>query len=137
MKKIINNGGFSLLELLIVLAIVSILTIIAYPAYSSYVTKVRRANATVSLLDLASRLEQYYEDHHSYQGATIENLRVKNDESNLYNLQINAESATSYLIEATPIGVQAQADQNCGSLMLDQLGNRTISGSGDANECWQ
>jgi type IV pilus assembly protein PilE len=135
MKKIINNRGFSLLELLIVLAIVSILTLIAYPTYSSYVTKVRRSNATVSLLDLAARLEQYYEDHHSYQGATIENLGI-NNKNNSYDLQIKSENASSYLIAATPIGAQVQADQNCGSLMLDQIGNRAISGRGNVARCW-
>jgi type IV pilus assembly protein PilE len=135
MTKIIKDGGFSLLELLIVLAIVAVLTFIAYPAYSGYITKVRRANAAVALVDLAGRLEQYYEDHHSYQGASLENLGV-NNKNNLYHLQIKKENAGSYLIEAAPIGKQAQVDKKCGSLLLDQLGNRTISGKGDINACW-
>ena len=137
MRKIINSYGFTLLELLIVLAIVAILTITAYPAYSTYITKVRRANAAVAILDLAARMEQYYADHHSYHGATLQNLRVKNDVNNSYSLQINAESATTYLIEAKPVDVQVNADQTCGSLMLDQLGDRMISGRGDINECWR
>ncbi len=132
-----NIPGFSLFELLIVLAIVAILTAIAYPIYSSYVTKARRANAVVAILDLAARMEQYYENHNSYFGATTQKLGVKNNLDNFYILKINAESAMTYLLEALPINAQAKADQNCGSLILDQLGERMISGNGNINECWR
>lgn len=132
-----NISGFSLFELLIVLAIVSILTVITYPTYSSYVTRVRRANAAVAVLDLAARMEQYYENHNSYLGATTQKLGVKNNLDNFYILEINKESATTYLLEAMPINAQAKAGQNCGSLILDQLGHKMITGKGGVDECWR
>lgn len=132
-----NISGFSLFELLIVLAIVAILTVIVYPSYSTYITKVRRANAVVAILDLAARMEQYYENHNSYLGATAQKLGVKNNLDNFYIMKINEKNATVYLLEATPINAQAKADQNCGSLILDQLGERMITGKGDVNECWR
>lgn len=130
-----KNSGFTLIELLIVLAIICILTCIAYPCYTSYLVTARRSNATVALMNLADSLEQYYNEHHSYQNATLEKLNISNN-VDFYQLEINMANDTSYSIEATPKSSQAKADSKCGTLILDQLGNRSISGAGSINECW-
>jgi type IV pilus assembly protein PilE len=130
-----NNPGFTLIELLIVLAIVSILTCIAYPCYTSYVIKARRSNAAVALMNLADSLEQYYDDHHSYKNATLENLNINNN-LDFYQLAIVSENGTEYRIEAIPKDAQAKADIQCGTLILDQIGNRSITGTGNIDECW-
>jgi len=130
-----KNSGFTLIELLIVLAIVCILTCIAHPCYTSYLVKARRSNATVALMNLTDSLEQYYNEHHSYQNATLENLNISNN-VDFYQLSIVLENDTEYRIEAIPNRAQTKADSKCGTLILDQLGNRSISGTGSINECW-
>jgi type IV pilus assembly protein PilE len=124
-------SGFSLVELLILLAIIALLASIAYPSYISHITKAKRNSAVIALIDLASRLEIYYSEHYSYSGATIDNLNI-----NFYRLEIINADAISYLLKATPIGTQAKYDKYCGSLILDNLGNKTISGTGVINNCW-
>ncbi|MCK4607925.1 MAG: type IV pilin protein [Gammaproteobacteria bacterium] len=128
--------GFSLLELLIVLAIVGILSIIAYPSYSAYVVKVRRANAATALQDLAASMESYYNDNYSYSGAALANLKISNIDASLYKLQIVVATDVGYRVIAKPFGQQATADKDCGTLSLDQQGNRAITGSGVVAKCW-
>ena len=133
----INNkrySGFSLVELLIVLAMVGILVNISYFSYIGHVTKVRRSNAVIVLIDLASRLEQYYSEHYTYVGAELKNMLKVNK---FYQLEITSADADSFLIKAIPIGVQAQKDHKCGTLILDNLGNESIGGTGIVGDCWR
>jgi type IV pilus assembly protein PilE len=123
-------SGFTLLELIIALSIISILIAIAAPQYTSHIVKIRRENAKVALLDLAANLEQYYNQNNSYTGATINNLRITNVQ--FYDLAIAKADENNYLVTATP----QKADPECGILSLDNLGNKTISGTGNINECW-
>jgi type IV pilus assembly protein PilE len=136
MKKInLKATGFTLIELLITMVIICILAVVAYASYHSHVVKVRRNNAVINLNDLAARLENYYNQNHSYENATIENLAVKNDDE-FYQLQITHADETSYQVAAVPQKSQASEDKKCGILMLDDLGNKTISGSVKVNECF-
>ena len=124
-----HRSGFTLIELLITLAIVGILTSIAYPTYRHHIVKVRRAHATVLLMDLAAQLEQRYNENHSYEGT--------NDllpEDKFYRFEVEAEE-NDYLIKAIPINAQT-ADTKCAILMLDHLGNKTITGTGTIMNCW-
>jgi type IV pilus assembly protein PilE len=133
----INNKGylaFSLVELLLVLVIIAALFSIACPAYIGHMVKVRRSNAAVVLVDLASRLEQYYSDSHSYVDVTLEDLRIRNDD--FYQFEITQSDETGFLIKAIPVSVQARQDKRCGALIFDNLGNRSVDGSGVAEDCW-
>jgi type IV pilus assembly protein PilE len=133
----INNkrySGFSLVELMIVLAIVGILLNISYFSYIGHVTRVRRSNAVIALIDLASRLEQYYSDNHSYAEVVMKNMNIKANK--FYQLEITSADEGSFLIEAIPIGAQAQKDYKCGTLILDNLGNESVSGVGNIRDCW-
>lgn len=127
-----NNNGFTLIELLIGLAIVGILIAVAYPSYSHHIVKARRAEAQVALLDLATRMEQYYsENNHSYKNATLANLKSEATTANgFYMLSISNVTATTYILTAKPLGVQAQHDKDCAMLTLDQLGQKNPA------ECW-
>jgi len=126
--------AFSLIEMLLVLAISAILLGMSYPSYIEHMVKVRRNNAAISLICLASRLEQYYSEQHTYSGATAINLGIKSD--GFYIFEIASANEVNFLIKAIPLGKQAQRDAQCGSLILDNLGNRSIDGVGNANSCW-
>lgn len=130
------NKGFTLLELITVLAIIGILISISYPVYTQHIIKTRRSSAQVALLQLASGLERYRGVHNSYSGATLVDAELSQyTENNYYQLAINHLSDTTYLLQAIPFGSQT-ADQKCQILSLDQLGNKSISGQGEVEECW-
>lgn len=136
--------GFTLMELLIVIAILGILSLITMPLYTEQITKSRRADAKVALLDLAARMERYYAEHHTYATATIaanpttDVLSSKQSPEGFYNLSIASQTSSSFIIKAIPIPGSAQAinDTKCGSFGLNQLGQKSITGTGTVAECW-
>lgn len=129
--------GFSLLELLIVMAIIAILIAVAYPVYTSYLTTGRRNQAEVALLYLASQLEEFYSLENTYQGATLDGLGVNTyTDDHSYQLMIQSLTVASYTIVALPLNQQAKADSECGVLSLNELGEKTISGTANSSACW-
>ena len=133
MKK--NNSGFTLIELMIVVAIIGILAAVGYPGYTNAVKKANRADAIDSLLSLAGRMEEFYMNNDTYDGATINAAGTGTAGSNktsddLYTLSITSATAFAYTLTATP----KSADPDCGNLILDSLGQKTAS-TGDA-ACW-
>lgn len=131
-----GQSGFSLLELLVALTIVTVLCALAYPNYQTHTVKTRRSQAKVALMDLAARLEQYHLIHHTYKGATLDELNIvqatgKND----YRLRIEAVADNHYAIAAIPQGTQVK-DTPCGSLTYNDQGEKGITGPGTLAECW-
>jgi len=134
MKK--YNAGFSLVELMIVIAILGILASVAYPSYVSHVKKANRADGIDSLLALAGRMEEFYMNNDTYDGATINALGTGTVGSNktsdgLYTLSITAATDFAYTITATP----ASTDTSCGNLTLNSLGEKGTS-AGTVVDCW-
>ncbi|WP_278043911.1 type IV pilin protein [Legionella nagasakiensis] len=140
--------GFSLIELLIVMAIVGILASIAYPTYQDYVTRARRSDGQSALLDLASRMERYYSEHHTYQTATIgtgnatDVLSSNTSPEGWYSLSISSATGSTYTLQAIPVSTQATLDTLCQTLTLNQLGVKGITTgpagtpTGNAAQCW-
>ncbi len=135
--------GFTLLEVMIALVIVAILAAIAYPSYRDSVTRTRRAEGKAALLDLANRMERYFIDRNTYAtatiaaGATTDVLGSNLTENGYYQMQIQAQAATTYTIRAVPQGQQATNDATCGNLTLTNAGVKGISGGGNAQDCWR
>ncbi|GFZ95515.1 type IV pilin protein [Dyella caseinilytica] len=149
--------GFTLIELMIVVAVISILAAIAISSYSSYVVKTNRSAATGCMSEYANYMERFYTNSLNYAetpassstAAPVPNPATGSPISpmvldcastaqtgNNYEYGVPAPTATSYIIQATPIGSQATRDTQCGTLTLDQHGTRTNSGTGTLAQCW-
>ena len=60
------SRGFSLIELMMAVAIIGVLVAIAMPQYGDYVRKSQVAEATTTLLEYRTRMEQFYQDSRNY-----------------------------------------------------------------------
>jgi len=128
--------GFSLIELLVVVAIVAILAAIAYPGYQRQTATSRRTLAATCLMQNAQALERHYAARQSYLDAPAP--LVCREIAAFYQIGFaTPPTATAYLLQAVPQGAQAALDARCGTLSLNQWGER---GSGadepDAVPCW-
>jgi type IV pilus assembly protein PilE len=127
--------GFTLIELMIVVAIVGILVMIAYPSYVNYLYKGSRAEAMSSLMDIANRQEQFYADNHKYT-SSLSDLGINNtSDTGLFSLTLTSDGS-SFTISASPLDYPATKDPECSGFKIDELGQKTASGSGGNNTCW-
>ena len=112
-----TQKGYTLMELLMVVAIIGILAAVAYPSYQEQVKSSRRSDAQGALTGFASAMERHFTANNSYLAAgaaggntgapTIYATQSPLDgTSKYYNLTINAATATTYTLRATPITSQ-------------------------------
>ncbi|MCP5019060.1 MAG: type IV pilin protein [Ketobacter sp.] len=130
------NRGFTLVELMIVIAVVGIIATIAYPSYNDSVKKSRRADAKGALMGFSQAMERHFTDNNSYLGAasggantgapTIFPTQAPLDSSaKFYDLTIEAATASSYTLRATPINGQT----GDGNLEIDNTGAKRWNGN--------
>jgi type IV pilus assembly protein PilE len=63
--------GMTLIELMVVIAIIAILASIGVPTYRDYVTRGKLAEAYAALSAQRVKMEQYYQDLRTYNGACV------------------------------------------------------------------
>lgn len=128
--------GFTLTEIVIAVAIVAILATVAYPSYVDSVRKGRRAQARADLLLLTEGLERFHTVSATYDGFDWPYIQSPTTGTAYYNLGDSvAPTATTYTIQAVPIG--AQASDVCGTLKITNTGRKTFTGaSGSVGQCW-
>ncbi len=132
------KDGFSLIELLIALAIVSLLSVVGTPIYTQHVAHAHRLEALVAMNRVAAALEQYYAEHQSYIGATLQRLHQPSAiVQGRYLLRLKSLSLDNYLVSVRAINVQAEQDELCTEMTLDATGEKSVIGEGSVNECWQ
>lgn len=118
MKTYYKQKGFTLLELMIVVAIIGVLAMVGYPAYQDHVKSARRSDAQGALLGFSNAMERHYTANNTYLGAGTTDGNtgaptVYADESPLdgspkfYDLTIQAATATTFTLRATPKAGQA------------------------------
>jgi type IV pilus assembly protein PilE len=140
------NQGMTLIELMIVVAIIAITAGIGFPTYQQYLTKARRVDAQTVLIEAAQFMERYYTANHRYHQdldgvavalpATLLVSPVGSD-TKYYDISINAVSASSFSLTATPKG--SQADD--GILTVNSLGVKAWDKNNNAaieasESCW-
>ena len=139
-----TRNAFSLIELLIVIVIIAILAAIAYPSYTQYLIKTKRSEGHIALIELSQKMERYYGEQHSYQGATFTTIGAhdysgESLSTSHYQLAIVEANGNQYLLTASARGTQATQDEQCAVLAINQFGQRGIMSNGhfEVNaECW-
>lgn len=135
-RRVRQQRGFTLLELMIVVVVLGIIAAIAYPSYQEHVKKSRRANAQAALMELAQFMERRYTTTGSYGDDDDNDVELPFDQSPreggeaFYDLQLDSEP-TTYTLKAVP--VNAMEGDDCGTMTLTHTGAR----SADQGGCWR
>lgn len=133
--RLLNQSGFTLVELMVVVAIIGILASIAVPAYTDYVKRGKAAEATSTLGDLKVKMEQYFQDNRTYVGA---DLLVPGPCSppagtTKYFTYACALTANTFTITATGVASHGMTGFSFG---VDQNNAKTSTFDGTSGACW-
>jgi type IV pilus assembly protein PilE len=99
-----NAAGFTLIELMITVAVIAILAAIALPNYFDYVTRSRLVEAKTSLVDMRTRLEQYFLDNRAFPATPCTPIPPM---ATKFFTVTCATGADTYTVTATGIGSMA------------------------------
>lgn len=141
--------GFTLIELMIVVAIVAIISAVALPSYKNSIAKSRRAEARGQLLETAQFMQRFYSQNDSFSQdragnavavptalATVPKTAAAG--AGTYNISFSGTpTVATFTVQAAPRAGGPMATDKCGSLLLDNTGRRTISGTVTVEECWR
>ncbi len=143
------RGGFTLTELMITVAVVAIIAAVAYPTYLDQVRKARRVEGKSLLLEAQGKQERFFTEQNSYAlnmtalGYAVNSVAT---EDGWYNISIaNASplgcapgtitACTGFTLSAAPQKDQVN-DAACGTLGVNNFGQKTISGTSTVQDCW-
>ncbi len=127
--------GFTLIEVMITVAIVAILAAVALPSYQDYVTRGYIPEATSQLGTRQVRLEQYFQDNRTYDGAPV--CAADTTTSKVFDFECTAADANGFTLQAQGKGRMAGF-----AYTVNQAGQKTTAGVPDGwatpnpNNCW-
>lgn len=133
-------AGFTLVELMVVVLIVAMLSAIAVPGYRSHVVKTQRAAAKGCLMQYAQLMERYYTTYLTYNDAVDAppgppGCAAEGNMPSNYTFSLTNLGASTFTARAVPTTAFASRDTLCGTLTLDQAGERDVS-TGEVADCW-
>lgn len=130
-----RSAGFTLVELMIAVMVVGILAAVAWPSFQDSVRKGHRADAQAFLMELAQQEQRYLLDARAYANslaalsASVPASVASHYQSPVFT--VTAGTPPTFSISITPTG--SQASDSCGTLTIDQAGNKTSS---SGSNCW-
>lgn len=142
-------AGFTLMEIMVVVIVVGILAAIGLPSYQEAMRKSRRTDARETLMEVASRQEQFMLDRSTYTADMVDlgyDLEDADDpvisENEHYSIDridtadCDIAATTCYVLRAEPLETSPQSeDERCQTFILDSTGAQTATGT-DADNCW-
>lgn len=144
-----------MIEVMIVVAIVAILSAIAYPSYQEYVRRSKRADARTQLMEVAQYMQRFYSqndryDHANDADSTPISLPVvlttvpRGVDPNIADYTVRFQEGTlrarGFTLEAVPRASGSMASDKCGTLRVNNVGRRSVSGASsgmDTQNCWR
>jgi type IV pilus assembly protein PilE len=131
--------GFSLIEVMIAVVIIGILLAVAVPSYRDYVVRSNRTSATACLTELAQFMERSYTQNMAYNpnGMVLPQNQCRIDLAQRYTFSLDNLTARTFTLSAVPSALQN--DAQCGTLTLNQAGQRGAAGGTDpavVRRCW-
>ena len=143
-----EQGGFTLIEVMIVVVITALLLMIALPAYQQQLQKTRRSLARAELMEVLARQEQYFLNHRQYAPQLTDlgypespyaidasgNDLAATAANRIYLIDL-ATQANGFALYATPQLAQS-GDRGCATLGLTSIGLKSASGTGATEDCW-
>jgi type IV pilus assembly protein PilE len=115
--------GFTLIELVVVIVIVGILASIAIPSYREYVVRGNRRAAQASMMEIATRQQQYFVANRSYATKAQLGYTLPPEVTGNYTFDIAlaAGPPPTFTVNFTAVGAQA----GDGNLALTSNGVKT------------
>lgn len=125
-------AGFSMIELLIVMALVAVLLTLAAPSYQGAQLRSNRTIAISAMMQTVNCQERLRAVLGQYD---TRNCLPRDSEHYQYGFQTSEPGLTrAFTISASARGRQLR--DTCGTLRLDELGRRSVSGEKPVSECW-
>ena len=131
-----KQRGVTLIELMIVIVVIGILVAFAYPSYTKQVQRTKRAECAGGLVQLANAMERDFSQNNQYSdlGGGVVATCPTDGGTTTYNMRVQANTATTYTLRATPVG--GQANDACGYLELTNRGDKSAE-NGTRDTCWR
>ncbi|MGB5621321.1 MAG: type IV pilin protein [Gammaproteobacteria bacterium] len=134
-------AGFSLLEIMIAVVIAGLLATLAQAGWWSQVLRVRRIDATASLLQAAAAQESFLVREGRYAEQLVpdppDGLGFPGTRHGWYRLEIERADDHGFLIVAIPaVGSVQNNDEPCQQFSVDHLGRRASSPA-PPEVCWR
>ena len=138
-QKHLQNGGMTLIELMIVIAVLAVLTAVAVPSYNGYVLRANRAEAIDVLLATAACQERVYTKKNRYDKTACDiNTNTSNGHYRIQFSKFDDAAGQTYTLRARARNNQLK--DSCGHLTLTDKGLRGASkakGKKKTADCWK
>lgn len=124
--------GFSLIELMVVVVIVGIIAAVGLPSYRDHIARGKITEATATLSDMRTAIEQWYADNRTYEGfgctSSVQPV------ASAQNFDVTCTTAAgTYTLTATG---KAAKDMAGYTYTVNQAGLRTSTTPNSAGNCW-